>query len=92
MPARCADLTCRVGARARLARVTDDDFVDVIDRNARPLDRGARGDRAQLGRVHVLENAPVLADGRARGTQDHDGHAQPCPPNHIDIKRSFKRD
>ena len=72
MPARWP--TCRAGLGPEPAwrRVADDDFVDFVGGTPGPLERRARGDRAELGRMDVLERAAVAADRRARRTKNHD--------------------
>ena len=74
------DLASWVGAGAALPAVADQHLIDVAGGQAGALDRRARGDRAELRRVDVLERSAVPADGRARGAEDDDvpdGHKHP---------------
>ena len=55
--------------------VAEHDVLDLLRLDARALDGGACGDRAELGRRDVLERLAVGADGGARGGGDDDvGH------------------
>ena len=49
-------------------------FVDVRRRHAGALERRLRRARAELSRMSAAKRAAVAADGRARGTDDDDGH------------------
>jgi hypothetical protein len=69
--------------------VADQDFIDVIGRDARALERGARRDRAELGRVDVAQRAAVSADRRPGGAHDEDlcrGHIRPSISHEIHSK------
>ena len=48
-------LPCGIGTHARGPAVPHQDFLDVVGGDAGARHGGTRGDRAQFGRVHVLE-------------------------------------
>src|SRR5262247_3237790 len=74
------DLSRRIGARACLTTVPDEDFVDVFGPEAGLRNRSPSGNRAELRRVDVAKRSAVLADWcalRAQNDDVADGHKQP---------------
>ena len=72
MPARRPTCRAGIGTGSGLTAVADHDLVDVDGGEARALDRRARRDRAELGRMQVFEGSAVSTDRRARGAEDDD--------------------
>ena len=67
-----SNLPAGIRSRARLAGVSDPDFVDVAGLYTRACDRCARGRGAQLRRMQVAKCAALLADRRPRRAQNDD--------------------
>jgi hypothetical protein len=55
-----------------LPRVPDQDLVDLVPIDAAPLERGLRGNGAELSGMNVPQSPAISADRRARGACNHD--------------------
>ena len=63
-------------AGARLDDLAEDHVLDLLGCDARALERSARGSLAERDGRHGREAAADLRERRARGAEDHRGHAR----------------